>query len=122
MGRRKRHMNQFGELKCPRCGEWKHITMYYISDGRICYYHDDVAYGRPQSWCKACMLTHQKGKRIQERILRDEELEATSLRERKWPIVITPSGDMYEDRPVRALTPEEEQAFDQMERILGRDQ
>jgi hypothetical protein len=65
MGRPKRVITAEGQLKCSRCGKWKHITQYYHLSGDV-WWIDRLSgeeYGKPTSWCIECLRKYQASRR-----------------------------------------------------------
>jgi hypothetical protein len=83
-GRKPRPISEDGYLRCTKCDQIKHISEFYQHAGVHVLIKEkgpnigeriDVAYGKPQSWCKECMSAHNRHKRTEE-ILADELLQS----------------------------------------------
>lgn len=126
MGRARRYINDAGELLCPLCEQWVHISGYstrkLLGDGEdhiadIWFEQNGIEYGRPQGYCKPCMSAASQGvgamARRKEKVRRERGDEAPVTEKAM-------SAREQMDREAAKITPEEIQAeMERLERLYG---
>jgi hypothetical protein len=66
MGRKRRQLNEYGQLYCPGCEKWLHLAMFYtVKTNPPWYIVDGIEYGRPQSRCRSCVLKYQQKRKAE---------------------------------------------------------
>jgi hypothetical protein len=58
-------MNEYAELQCNRCKQWRSLDEYYYPSEGPSWYIIELSggverqYRKPSSWCKSCMRENQ---------------------------------------------------------------
>lgn len=127
MGRARRYINAEGQLLCPLCEQWIHISGYstrkllgggedFIED--VWFEQNGIEYGKPQGYCKPCMSACSRGKAAM--AVRKEKVRLELGGE---PTPVTEKVMSFRDQMdelMRSVTPEEMAVeTERIERLYG---
>lgn len=122
MARPRRTVRPDGTLFCKPGDHWVHISEFGQSSGAyICVRNPetdvDEWFGKPQSWCKACVKEYNR-KKHEEALERERKLSGGELLDDEYKNLSTPPTS--DDPPVKLGPPEPQEEEDPVAALIER--
>jgi hypothetical protein len=128
MGRRRRDVNDQGEVYCRSCDRWRHLSLYRTQEvlegitpfADVWYEEGGKLYGRPDGYCKACASAKSQGREKFDvylgkiRLEQSDEYKAKVLKEWKpmGPPRSEPKHDVHKPELGKLPTFETDEEYD----------